>query len=158
LAPPTTALATPDGTPAAAPTAPHYLGLLEISCGQVPLAEGTVDEHYTTCMLCSVNAPFNPVTGYLPMGVHPWEWGDFLVAFAWNGRRRFLGGGLYRALVNLRQARCRAVIVDGSFVSTADDPRDYDAAFDPVGVDGNLVDPVLLKYDDGRKAMRAKYF
>jgi hypothetical protein len=109
-------------------------------------------------MLCSVNAPFNPVTGHLPVGIHPWEWGDFLVAFAWNRRRQFLASGLYRALANLRHARCRAVIVDGSFVSSADNPRDYDAAFDPVGVDGTLVDPVLLKYDDGRKAMKAKYF
>ena len=109
-------------------------------------------------MLCSVNAPFNPATGYLSVGVHPWEWGEFLVAFVWNRRRQFLAGGLYRALDNLRHAGCRAAIVDGSFISSANEPRDYDAAFDPTGVDGTLVDPVLLRYDDGRKAMKAKYF
>jgi len=101
--------------------------------------------------------PFDPQSGYLPAGVHPWTWVDFLAAFTWNQRRRFLAGGLYRALRNLRNAGCRAVIVDGSFVTSIDQPGDYDAAFDPNGVNGLLVDPVLLRHTDGRKAMRAKY-
>jgi hypothetical protein len=109
-------------------------------------------------MMCCVSALFHPSTGYLPAGVHPWDWVDFAPAFAWNRRRQFLVGGLYRALNNLRHAGCRAVIVDGSFVTRKDHPGDYDAAFDPIGVNGNLVDPVLLRHDDGRKSMKAKYF
>jgi hypothetical protein len=109
-------------------------------------------------MLCRVFAPFDHSTGYLPIGVHPWEWSDFVAAFVWNRRRRLLSGGLYRALNNLRHAGCRAAIVDGSFVTSKDQPSDYDAAFDPVGVNGSLVDPVLLRHDDGRKSMKAKYF
>jgi hypothetical protein len=65
---------------------------------------------------------------------------------------------MYRALSNLRAAGCGAAIVDGSFVTSEDQPGDYDLAFDPVGVDGGLVDPVLRRHDDQRKAMRAKYF
>lgn len=102
--------------------------------------------------------PFDPVTGYLPAGVHALSWSDFLAAFTWNARRRFLAGGLYRALKVLRDAGCRAIIVDGSFVTAKDLPGDYDAAFDPVGVNGSLIDPVLLRHTDGRKAMKAKYF
>jgi len=101
--------------------------------------------------------PFDPVTGYLPPGLHPADWGMLVAALGWNGRRRLLCGGLYRALNNLRNAGCRAVIVDGSFVSAKDHPGDYDAAFDPVGVNGALLDPVLLRHADGRKSMKAKY-
>jgi hypothetical protein len=101
---------------------------------------------------------FDPSTGYLPAGVHPMDWGCFGSNFGWNSRRRRLASGLYRAVTNLRNAGCRSVVVDGSFVTSKDQPVDYDAAFDPVGVNGSLVDPVLLKHDDERKAMRAKYF
>ena len=86
------------------------------------------------------------------------EWGSFVARFGWSNRRRFLIGGMYRALSNLKQAGCGAAIVDGSFVSKKDEPGDYDLAFDPVGVNGSLVDPILLRHDDQRKAMKAKYF
>lgn len=101
---------------------------------------------------------FNPKTGYLPIGLHPFAWMDFLAAFAWNSRRTFLAGGLYRALLNLKMAGCRAAIVDGSYVTAKDLPGDFDVAFDPNGMNGGLVDPVLLRHEDGRKAMKAKYF
>jgi hypothetical protein len=82
---------------------------------------------------------------------------DFARAFVWNERRRFLYSGLARAINSLRFAGCRAVIVDGSFVTAKNMPLDWDAAFDPFGVDPRRLDPILLKFDDGRKAMRAKY-
>ena len=49
------------------------------------------------------------------------------------------------------------MVVDGSFVTNKRYPNDYDAAWDPQHVDPNLVDPVLLTFDDQRKAMKAKY-
>lgn len=105
----------------------------------------------------SMSSPFDPASGYLPPGVHPWAWPDFLNVFAWNARRRFLAGGLYRALRNLKNAGCKAAIIDGSYVTAKELPGDFDAAFDPNGVNGILVDPVLLRHADGRKAMKAKY-
>lgn len=86
------------------------------------------------------------------------EWGPFVARFGWNSRRRFLIGGMHRAVSNLQLAGCVAAMVGGSFVSAKDQPGDYDLAFDPVGVNGSLVDPVLLRHDDQRKAMKAKYF
>ena len=86
------------------------------------------------------------------------EWGSFVAKFGWNNRRRFLIRGMRRALSNLRLAGCAAAIVDGSFVSAKEEPADYDLAFDPVGVHGGLLDPVLRRHDDQRKAMKAKYF
>ena len=73
---------------------------------------------------------------------------SFVVRFGWNKRRHFLLGGMKRALANLCGAGCTAAIVDGSFVSNKEEPGDYDLAFDPVGVDGSLVDPVLRRHDD----------
>ena len=100
---------------------------------------------------------FDSRSGYLPEGVHLMELTDFERLFAWNSRRRFLYSGLHRAISALRFASCRAIIVDGSFVTAKDDPGDWDAAFDPVGVIASRLDPILLKHDDGRRAMRAKY-
>ena len=105
-----------------------------------------------------MEAAFDPNTGYLAKGLYLMDWEPFKRRFGWNNRRRFLCGGMYRALSNLRDAGCRSAIVNGSFATLEDQPRDYDAAFDPVGVNGNLVDPILLRHDDERKAMKAKYF
>jgi hypothetical protein len=86
------------------------------------------------------------------------DWGSFAMRFGRNNRRRFLLGGMHRALTNLRAAGCETAIIDGSFVTDKEEPGDYDLAFNPAGMNGNLVDPVLRRHDDGRKAMKAKYF
>jgi len=99
----------------------------------------------------------DPTSGYLQPGVHALEWDQFCALFFFNEWRRRLGAGLYRALNNLRCAGCPAAIVDGSFVTAKPDPGDYDLAFDPTGVNAALVDPVLRRHDDGRRAMKAKY-
>jgi hypothetical protein len=99
----------------------------------------------------------DPATGYLPQGVHIMTLSQFRQVFTWNSRRKFLFAGLDRAISSLRAAGCRTVLVDGSFVSAKDQPGDWDAAFDPVGVIAPLLDPILIKHDDGRRAMRAKY-
>jgi hypothetical protein len=101
---------------------------------------------------------FDSVTGYLQPGVHPLSWDQFAALFFFNDWRRRLGRGLYRALNNLRGAGCSGAIVDGSFVTAKPDPGDYDLAFDPAGVSAALVDPVLRRHSDGRRAMKAKYF
>ncbi len=83
---------------------------------------------------------------------------DFHRQFAWNGRRRFLYSGLARAVTALQGAGCRAIIIDGSYVTAKENPGDWDAAFDPYGMTAAGLDPILLKHDDCRRAMRAKYF
>lgn len=100
---------------------------------------------------------FESQTGYLPEGVHRLTMAECARQFAWNARRRFLFEGLRRAVGSLTAAGCRAILVDGSFVTAKELPNDWDAAFDPVGVIAGLLDPILLKHDDGRRAMRAKY-
>lgn len=100
---------------------------------------------------------FDSSTGYLAAGVHVMDLGTFRRAFAWNARRRFLFGGLQRALGQLAEAGCRAVIVDGSYVTSKEHPGDWDAAFDPIGVDSARLDEILIRHSDGRRAMNVKY-
>ncbi len=102
--------------------------------------------------------PFDPTNGYLAPGVHPMSWNSFCEHFFVTEWRARLGRGLYRALNNLRNAGCTQAIVDGSFVTSKPDPSDYDLAFDPIGVNAILMDPILRRHDDGRRAMKAKYF
>lgn len=99
---------------------------------------------------------FDP-SGLLPVGVHNADWAEVLRRFGYNPQRQWLLGGLHRALLALRQAGCLMAYLDGSFVTSKVVPGDYDLCWSLVGVNPALLDPVLVKFDDGRRAMKAKY-
>lgn len=48
--------------------------------------------------------------------------------------------------------------IDGSFVTAKDVPGDFDAYWGVNGMDVDLIDPVLLDFDNERSAQKAKYF
>lgn len=100
--------------------------------------------------------PFEP-TGVLPPGVHLADWGEVVGRFGHNTHRQWLLQGLRRALAALKSAGCTAVYLDGSFVTSKEIPGDYDLCWSVVSVNPTLLDPVLVKFDDGRRAMKAKY-
>ncbi|OWK37392.1 DUF6932 family protein [Fimbriiglobus ruber] len=96
----------------------------------------------------------------LPPGVHPAEWDELVARFGWNPRRLQLLAGLKRALVPLRSAGCRQLYLDGSFVTAKEIPGDYDAAWNPIGVNLlmlRLVEPVFFDFRNKRAAQKAKY-
>lgn len=95
--------------------------------------------------------------GQLPQGIHSATWAEIQAAFGTTGHRRTLLRGLRRALENLRAAGVQTVYLDGSFVTDKRTPGDFDACWEPLGVDGTLIDPVLLKFDNRRAAQKAKY-
>jgi uncharacterized protein DUF6932 len=70
--------------------------------------------------------PFTSV-GDLPPGVHWTTWQVFADRFGTTTYRRELLRGLKEALDSLRAAGCRAVYVDGSFVTAKKIPGDFDA-------------------------------
>ena len=74
-----------------------------------------------------------------------------------NPRRRRQFSGLTAALEQLARAGCRRAFLNGSFVTTKPNPGDYDACWDPTGVDHTALDPVLLTFTDGRAAQKRKY-
>jgi hypothetical protein len=66
--------------------------------------------------------------------------------------------GLRRAIQNLHAAGVRRVFIDGSFVTTKDDPNDIDGCWEwTEEVHLDLLDPVLLDFAQARRAMRDKY-
>lgn len=93
----------------------------------------------------------DPTTGYLPPGVHNAGWRDVVERFAGNSPRMRLTKGLLAA------AGCHALLLDGSFVSAKALPKDYDGAWETIGVDPGRLDPVLLDFSNRRAAMKAKY-
>ena len=59
--------------------------------------------------------------------------------------------------MNLKKAGCQATYVNGSFVTRKEVPGDFDACWEEVGVDPTVLDPVLLTFENGRAAQKAKY-
>ena len=100
---------------------------------------------------------FNPKTGYLPVGVHPVTWSEVVRLCGNNSHRKTQLKGLEAALINLRNAGCTEVLLDGSFVTAKESPNDYDGVWEPAGVDPDRLDDVLLDFSNGRAAMKAKY-
>jgi hypothetical protein len=101
--------------------------------------------------------PFDASTGNLPPGEHAATWKEFVERFGSNEWRSRLLEGLEAALRSLRSAGCKRVYVDGSFVTAKERPADFDACWDTEGVDFERVDEVLLTFDRGRAAQKAKY-
>jgi hypothetical protein len=100
--------------------------------------------------------PFD-AAGNLPPGVHWAPWDEIAERFGITPYRRELLEGLRRALRSLADAGCRVAYVDGSFVTAKDVPGDFDVCWDPVDVDGDRLDPVLLDFSDRRAAQKRKY-
>jgi hypothetical protein len=68
--------------------------------------------------------------------------------------------GFKAALDTLRQAGCERAYVDGSFVTNKAVPNDFDACWEMVGVDFDLLDrldSVLLDWSNRRAAQKAKF-
>lgn len=102
---------------------------------------------------------FNNI-GNLPPGVHDATWDEIVQRFGWTSRRCELLDGLKAAVESLRQAGCRRVFVNGSFVTNKDEPGDIDVAWDPEGADVDRLlelEPVFGDFEDRRAAQKAKF-
>ena len=99
----------------------------------------------------------DPSTGNLPPGEHPADWAAVVERFDATPWRRQLLEGLAHALRDLRTAGCKRAYIDGSFITTKEHPGDFDACWDLDGVDFDVIDEVLLTFDSGRRAQKAKY-
>lgn len=93
----------------------------------------------------------------LPPGIHPAGLADVSAAFATNVWRRDLYNGLVDACGRLHRAGCPTVYLDGSYVSGKPRPGDFDACWDPNGVDPTKLDSVFLEFANGRAAQKAAF-
>lgn len=94
----------------------------------------------------------------LPPGIHYATLAEVETTFATNECRRRLFGGLAKGCAVLADAGCAVVFVDGSFVTGKPLPGDFDACWDPQGVDLTTLDPVLLDFSEARKSQKQKYY
>ena len=95
--------------------------------------------------------------GLLPPGIHEAEWDEVVARFGYNPWRISLLSGLRDALESLKNAGCRTAYINGSFVSSKELPGDFDACWEEDGVDGSVLDPVLLDLRPKRLAQKLKY-
>jgi hypothetical protein len=65
--------------------------------------------------------------------------------------------GLAQAALSLREAGCTRLYVDGSFVTSKEEPGDFDACWDEDGVDRGRLDGVILDLTEKRAAQQAKF-
>lgn len=93
----------------------------------------------------------------LPAGVYPATLQQVSEAFAYNARRRLLFGGLLAACQSLVLAGCTTLFLDGSFVTAKPLPGDYDACWDPAGVDLSKLDKVFTDFSNKRASQKAKF-
>ncbi len=93
----------------------------------------------------------------MPQGIHNATWEEFADRFGISNRRKDLLVGLEKALTELKRVGCKTVYIDGSFVSNKLNPDDYDGCWDVTGVDINLMDPILMDFDNSRATQKAKY-
>ena len=101
--------------------------------------------------------PFDSTNGRLPDGEYEVEWQELVERFGWNVRRRQLLDGLAEVVELLAAAGCRRLWLNGSFVTAKDEPVDFDACWDPDGVDLDMLDPVLLDLSQGRAAQKERF-
>ncbi|WP_133612685.1 DUF6932 family protein [Dongia mobilis] len=93
----------------------------------------------------------------LPPGIHEASLAEVAAAFATNPWRRSLFDGLVDASGRLLRAGCLRIYLDGSYVSGKPKPGDFDACWDPVGVDRSKLDDVFLDFRNGRAAQKEKF-
>lgn len=101
--------------------------------------------------------PFDD-NGNLPPGVHHVHLSDIEKRFTWTEKRKELFQGLTEAVVNLSFAGVLLLYIDGSFITSKDDPSDVDGCWvwNP-GVNYQLLDPVLTDRKPPREKMKQKY-
>lgn len=63
------------------------------------------------------------------------DWVEFVAEYGYNIHRQALLSGLKMACKALGEFGCKAVFIDGSFITKKDLPNDFDACWDPNGVD-----------------------
>lgn len=96
--------------------------------------------------------------GLLPPGVHTALWTEIVERFGKTKHRKRLLVGLKMALDELKLAGCSRAYLDGSFVTAAPKPNDFDLCYEPRGVDPMLLHPVFFDFRAKRAAQKARYF
>ncbi len=77
--------------------------------------------------------PFDQ-TGYLPQGTHLATLQEIRQRFAYNDKREKLFEQLSLVSEILRNSNCPEIYLNGRFVTSKEEPADYDMCWEPTGV------------------------
>lgn len=131
--------------------------LLTVGPANIAALDQCLLQHYCCNMIPAlVPLPGSPWM-VLPSGIHQAGLAEVEISFATTPWRRDLFGGLVNAAGRLRSAGCPTIYLDGSYVTGKPRPGDFDACWDPTGVDGSKLDPVFLDFKNGRSAQKAAF-
>lgn len=96
--------------------------------------------------------------GTLPPGIHWASWPEVVERFGFNNYRKHLLAGLRHAIDVLKIAGCRAIYLDGSFVTDKPFPNDYDVVWVYDEVEHHMLDAELLDGSpSGRRRQKSRY-
>ena len=101
--------------------------------------------------------PHTSEDGLLSPGIQSASLNDFAGSFGHTDHRRKLLDGLRAAMMNLKNAGCQTTYVNGSFAIGKEVPGDFGDCWEEAGIDPTILDPVLLTFENGRAAQKAKY-
>jgi len=99
--------------------------------------------------------------GVLPEGVYEMSFTEFEERFVFNTRRKEIYAAFLILVKDLKAINCRAVYVDGSYVTAKELPKDIDVCWeDDEEIDWKLLDtkyPIFFDLDPPRKAQQLRY-
>lgn len=104
--------------------------------------------------------PSFDAAGNLLPGVHVATWAEVARRYGTTPHRQSLLAGFLRGTRILASVGCKAVYLDGSYVSTKSIPGDFDACWEMRGADLKLLmktEPTLLDFSNKRAAQKAKF-
>ena len=90
-------------------------------------------------------------------GIHDSTLAAIEARFATTDHRQKLFSGFQDGTTCLFDAGCKNIYLDGSFVTEKQFPGDFDACWDPTGVDLQKLNPVLLDFKDMRKRQKERF-
>ncbi|MBY0404723.1 MAG: hypothetical protein K2X66_12545 [Cyanobacteria bacterium] len=93
----------------------------------------------------------------LPPGIHQASLDEVSATYATNLWRRELFDGLADGAARLRVAGCPKLYLDGSYVTGKPKPGDFDACWEPNGVDPEKLDQIFLQFEDFRRAQKTVF-
>ena len=93
----------------------------------------------------------------LPPGVHDATLEEVEARFTTTDGRKRIFSGFRSGVMALHRAGCHKVYLDGSFVTEKPIPGDFDACWDPIGVDAAKLDSIFLDFSDGRRNQKKRF-
>ena len=113
-------------------------------------------QHYS-CVVIPLLVDIGGPWSVLPPGIHDATMNEVKQRYAFNFERMRLLRGFEAGVNALQRAGCVAVFLNGSFVTEKSTPGDFDACWDPLGVDATKLEPALLDFSNRRERQKGLY-